>query len=243
MKKISFYKKNMINTLNESHLHKTLKIFYKNQSENAQTEISVGPYIADILESEKTIIEIQTANLSSLKEKIEYYLNSRYKVKVVYPLVIKQTIELKKLNGSLKITRSPKKQTLYSIFSELTGLYPFLLDKNLWLEIIEVEITEERKETEEKVQNKSNTRRYKKNWIKTDKRLEKILYGTTLHLKSSYIKLIPKEIQKHFCVKDLVTCLKIKENEARLFIWVYKKMNLIEEIEKKGNTKYYSIIC
>ena len=55
-------------------------------------------------------------------------------------------------------------------------------------------------------------------------------------------KLIPKEIQKHFCVKDLVTCLKIKENEARLFIWVYKKMNLIEEIEKKGNTKYYSII-
>ena len=243
MNKISFYKKNMINILNESHLHKTLKTFYKNQNENAQTEIKIGPYIADILENEKTIIEIQTANLSSLKEKIEYYLNSKYKVKIVYPLVIKKSIKLQKLDGSIKITRSPKKQTLYSIFNELTGIYSFLLNKNLWLEIIEVEITEERIETEEKIQNKSNTRRYKKNWVKTDKKLERILSCSTLHLKSSYIKLIPKDMLKLFCVKDLVTRLKIKENEARTFIWVYKKMNLIEEIEKKGNTKYYSIMC
>ena len=53
---------NMINILNESSLHKTLKSYYSLQNEGSHTEAPQGPYIADIRTKDGSIIEIQTAN-------------------------------------------------------------------------------------------------------------------------------------------------------------------------------------
>ena len=58
----------MINTYNESELHKTLKLYYA-ELYGGQTEIQFHKWICDIQTPSGTIIEIQTSNLAALKEK------------------------------------------------------------------------------------------------------------------------------------------------------------------------------
>lgn len=91
-----FCSKIMINTLNETHLHKTLKKIYANKTERSVMEQPAEGYIADIIRPDGEIIEIQTGNLSSLLPKITKYLAAKRNVTVVYPLAAKKYIETKK---------------------------------------------------------------------------------------------------------------------------------------------------
>ena len=49
----------MINTLKESSLHKSLKLLYS-LDEGARTEVEIGKKIYDIVESDGSVIEVQT---------------------------------------------------------------------------------------------------------------------------------------------------------------------------------------
>ena len=64
----------MINTYNESSLHKTLIELYA-LNESAQTEVLKNNHIYDIFKNDGTIIEIQTKNLGKLYAKIKDSLN------------------------------------------------------------------------------------------------------------------------------------------------------------------------
>ena len=77
----------MINTLNESSLHRALKTIYSLDN-NSKTEEQVSQWICDIVQNENVIIEIQTANVSSLKNKIKSLLEMGKTVKIVHPVVI-----------------------------------------------------------------------------------------------------------------------------------------------------------
>lgn len=237
----------MINTLNETHLHKTLKTIYRLQNEGCKEECPVGTYIADLVTDSGDIIEIQTGNLSHLLEKIKYFLGEKRKITVVYPLVTQKFIETTDfLTGKKTRRKSPKHKGIYDIFRELTGLHEILLKKNFRLEVLDVSITEERSTTENAVQSKNGRRRRLKNWLKTGKRLESI--GTTWVFKSrkDYLKLIPKTLPENFTTTDLRLELekegtKVKTEQIRLMLWLYIKIGLIEKIEKKGRTNIYAL--
>ena len=118
----------MINTYSESQLHKTLKNLYAAEF-NGKVEQEINGKICDILTEDNRIIEIQTGNLSKLKDKLEC-LTPHYKTIIVYPLVTKKIIETYNQEGTVISTRrSPKKQNLFSIFKELTAIYPYLSEK------------------------------------------------------------------------------------------------------------------
>lgn len=237
----------MINTYNESSLHKTLKSFYALQNEGSKTEVQISPYIVDIQTQTGNIIEIQTANLGALKEKCQFFIKNKKNITVVYPLVISKNIETKNLeSGEIKKTKSPIHKTIYSVFRELTSLYKILLDKYFYLEILDVEITELRESFEIPVQSKNKNRRFKKNWLKTGKRLEGLRKKTLLHGKSSYKKLIPFKKNDIFTCKELFDTLKnqnkyLKIQDVKIMIWVFEKISLIEFVGKRGNSKLYAL--
>mgnify|MGYP002627664504 CR=1 FL=1 len=208
----------MINTLNETHLHKTLKRIYANKTEGSVMEQPAEGYIADIIRPDGEIIEIQTGSLSSLLPKITKYLAAKRNVTVVYPLAAKKYIETKKDGCLISRRKSPVSKNIYSIFKELTGLTSVLLDPKFTLIVHESTITEEREQTELCVQSKNNRRRFRKNWLKTGKRLEDTGTEHIFNCTRSYLNLIPKDLPQMFCVKDLLLCAKknipgIKENE------------------------------
>lgn len=235
----------MINTLNESHLHRTLKTIYSMENEGSVTEAKAGKYIADIVTAEGNIIEIQTGSLSHLLAKCMSYISEKRKVKVVYPIAIEKTIRTLTEEGRVTSRKSPRKQGLYSIFRELTALCPILLNKNFTLEVLEVRVTEERKRTTEALQSKNKRRRFPKQWQKTDKRLDEIACKHIFHGKKSYMDLFPKRLPQVFFFSDFYGALceknKVKKDEARLMLWVYSHMGLVEFMGKEGRFNTYSI--
>lgn len=235
----------MINTYNESSLHKTLKSFYALQNEGSKTEVQIDSYIVDIQTEDGNIIEIQTGNIGKLKEKCLYFIKNKKNITVVYPLVISKNIETKNsITQKINRRKSPIHKNIYSIFRELTSLYEILLNKYFYLEILDVEITELRESFEEAIQSKNGRRRFKKNWLKTGKRLESLGSQILLHGKSSYKKLIPFKKNDIFTCKELFYALKnqnkyLKIQDIKIMIWVFEKISLIEFVGKRGNSKLY----
>src|SRR5574344_900022 len=123
----------MINTLNETSLHKTLKTLYSVQNEGSRTEEKVGQYICDIVTKEGDVIEIQTGSLGHLLAKTMYLISEKKKVTVVYPLPVTKYIETGKARR-----KSPAKKDIYSMFRELTALCPVLLNRYFTLEVLEI---------------------------------------------------------------------------------------------------------
>ena len=231
-------------TLNESKLHNSLKILYQELYEG-QTEVEQDGHIYDIVTKNGNIIEIQTKNLAKLLPKILDTIEKGHNVKLVHPVPLTTRIELQDEDGKIISKRkSPKKGSIYSIFRELTGIYPLLTNPHFSLEVVEIEMTEERLRTSEPVQSKNGRRRFRRNWNKTGKRLDTIINTRRFSKPEDYLKLLPSLTQP-FCAKDIKNELdKMPDipkstTDAHLIIWVLCHAGLIEQTEIKGRTKYY----
>ena len=225
-----------INTYNESSLHKTLKTLYA--SENGfQTEVKKDGYIYDILDADGNAIEIKKT------------IKRGKKITVVHPLAVQKTIMLMDKEGKIISKRkSPKKESIYSLFRELTGLHPVLLDEHFSLEVLLVTITEKRMRTDTDVQSKNGRRRFKKNWLKTDNELQEIIKTVSFSNARDYLKLIPKSILPNFTAKSLAEELRRQKDQpssastyAHLVIWVLARMKLIEHTGFQKKSRLYKI--
>lgn len=238
----------MINTYNESSLHKTLKNLYS-LNEGDKTEIQQDGHIYDILSKDGTVIEIQTANLSKLFPKITDALSKNHRCIIVHPIAIKKQILLLDTNGNkISCRKSPKTNSIYSMFKELTGIYPLLMQKQLSLKILLISMTEIRTKTEEPVQTLNKKRRFKKNWIKTDKKLNEIHETITFSSYKDYLNLLPDTLPESFTSLDLRNALKQNKklpssaaSMANIMIWVLCKMELILRTGTKNKFYTYKI--
>ena len=228
--------KQTINTYNESSLHNTLKIFYA-EKYAGKTEVEAEGHIYDILCEDGQVIEIQTKNLSKLAGKIKDAIEHGHKVRLVYPLVYRTRIILTSENGELISKRlSPKKGCIYDICRELTGMTDLLLNKKFTLEVITINMIEHRVRTEAPVQTTNKSRRFRKNWLKVNKRLEDILETKQFKTKKDYLSLLPANMPEEFCAKDLTL-----PKYAHILLWVLSRIPVIKQTRPKGNTKYYVI--
>ena len=124
----------MINTYNESDLHKTLKEHFC--PKNGKTEQPLLGNICDILCDTGKVIEIQTSNLSALRAKLEKFL-PEHKVLIIYPIAVDAYIHVINQDGSTKHRRkSPKHGSFFQIFRELSGLYHLIDNKNLSFKLV-----------------------------------------------------------------------------------------------------------
>ncbi len=238
------YSIRMINTYNESSLHRSLKNMLCKQY-NGKTEKEVDSYICDIICDDTSIIEIQTKNLGNITGKILNLLENHL-VTLVYPLPITTYVEYYKEGNldskPLSRRKSPVKKNLYHIFDELMGCFPVLLHKNFTLQVTEVIITKERIKTNEKMQSVNKKRRFLRDWISYDTTLDEILTTHIFKSVQDYVSLLPKNIKEKFTVKDVIDCKdanKISKQQAYKMMWTFNKMGIIEYVGKSGRSKLY----
>ena len=245
----------MINTYNESPLHETLKKLYALEYDGEQ-EQAVGTWICDIVTKDGGVIEIQTTGVSKLARKTEALLAEGRRVTIVHPIVAEKTIETYDADGSLISRRkSPKRATIYSLFRELTGIYPLLLRDGFKLEVLLVALTERRQKMETPVQLANKSRRFLKDWVPLGKRLDEIREKRRFAAASDYTALLPAELPMPFSAPQLAKALealpalqtlsasnrRLAAGQARLMIWLYTRMGLIESAGKQGRSNVYTI--
>ncbi len=234
-------------TLNESSLHNTLKKVYAFQNDG-QTEIELNGHIYDILTKNKEAIEIQNQNLYHLLPKIKDTIDKEIKIKVVYPVIVKKDIELYDKNKKLlRKSKSPVKGCIYSIFKEIKGIYQVLLNPLFKLEIPFINITEIRLQEDLAVQSKNKKRRYKRDWNKSNKKLNEIIETKCFSSKKDYLSLLPADLPEEFYSKDLENSLKAMKMPARIYknsnliLWVLSRMEIIELTKTEQRRNYYKI--
>ncbi len=218
----------MIGTYNETMLHRTLKELYALEG---KTEQDIDGCVCDVLSADGSVIEIQTAGLSKLGPKLQKLLPER-RVRVVHPIACRTVLETHGENGEpVSRRKSPKKRTFYSLFEELTGIYPFLLHPNFSLEAVLVTVTEQR------VRACGTDRRRRKPYRITGRALDTIEQSRLFVSAEDYLSLLPPSVPPEFTVKD------VREagagNAAGKMLWVLRKMKLVNIKEKKGKAFVY----
>ncbi|QEJ94050.1 hypothetical protein [Treponema phagedenis] len=218
----------MINTYNETGLHKALKNHFTDK--NGQQERPVEGFICDIVQESGAIFEIQTSGLVRLRAKLEKLL-PLYPVTVVYPISLTTYIEMLNADGSRRSYRkSPKHGSFFQIYREIAPLYYLFEHKNFSLII--AYITSETIKIDDK---KGRSKYYNPRII--DKNLLTIHEVEEIHGKQSFTQPLFQKLPDIFCSADIK---KIgAEKHYSYVLWFLKKIQAIEFYEKKGRMHYY----
>jgi hypothetical protein len=222
-----------INIKNETSLHSSLKKHYLLPGD--RLEAKVGTFIADILRENK-IIEIQTGNFSSIRKKLSK-LSGEYSICLVYPVAVEKWITTITPEGSnrLKVRKSPKKGTVYDIFSELIRVPSLINNESITMEVLLITVDEIRLNN-----GKGSWRRNGMTIV--DRQLKEIKGCIKFENSLDFLNLLPEDLSETFSNKELSQKAGIKVNMARKMTYCLKKMGVIEESGKIGNAILYKKI-
>ncbi|HPX47694.1 MAG TPA: hypothetical protein PK408_05770 [Treponemataceae bacterium] len=220
----------MINTWNESLLHEELKEYYC--AESGRTEVPVEGSICDIVLQDRSIVEIQTQNISALSSKLDKLL-VHHRVRLVYPVPVNLYIETYNADRTLKSRRkSPKHGTVYQIFPELTKVWHHLENENLTITLVYSDILQ--------VRIADGTGSWRRKGIRLDDRKLIRIHGEqNLCGSNDYLKLLPDSLPEIFTTADLKQ-LGVGSH-AGYMAWVLNKCELVELVGKKGRFNAYRI--
>ena len=220
-----------IGTLNESSLHEALKKYFA--PDGAKNEVAIGKYICDIVCDDNKVIEIQTANLSNLQKKLSALLETHV-VEVVFPIVENNYVRVFAEDNAItqkSFRKSPKHESFFSLFREVTRIYNLLENQNFSLHLAFVDI-----ETV-KIDDKKGRSRYGNARI-TDKKLLKVNSVKIIKNLQELFEPVLERLPKKFSAKDLQK-LTDKKN-AGFTLWVLKKSGAVVQCEKIGKQSFYS---
>lgn len=216
-----------IGTLSEKTLHATLKMYYCPNEE--MHEIPIGDYVADIYNGD-TIIEIQTRNLTKLREKLEYYLKE-YAVKVVYPVEAKKRIVwVDKNTGELIRKRtSPVKLGIYEAFLEMFGIIDYLKIPGLTLDILLLEVEEYRADA-------GLNRRKRKISDKLDKVPCDVLGEYHIERYEDFYMFIPDTLEEQFYSLEFAKAAGISRKTAQGVLNFMTRLGILKRVgrDKRG---------
>ncbi|MHA2034914.1 MAG: hypothetical protein ACW972_12205 [Promethearchaeota archaeon] len=222
---------NSIGTLRESSFHSALKHWYKEPGDRIEERID--NYIIDIVRG-NLLIEIQTANFSSIRKKLEK-LTESYEVRLVYPIVRDKLIIKTDVGGNKVIStrNSPLHGTYYDIFNELIRI-PHLVPKwNFSIEIMLIQIEEIRK-------NNNIGNRNRKHWGIYDRKLMNVLERKLFYTPIDFLMLKPTSLKTPFTNVELAHSLEKSVRLARKMSYCLRKMGILKVIGKQGNAFLHS---
>jgi len=214
-----------INTYNESPLHAALKRWYA--SDHARFEVPVHGFVVDIVE-EGMLVEIQTQNFGSMREKLATLLAS-HPLRLVYP-VPRETWIVKR-DGDREISRrkSPKRGTLEQVFGELVYIPQLLNHANFTLDVLDTQMEEIR----------LVTRRRRKGWERVERRLLGVNGRHLFRGAVDLAALLPTSLEPQFTTRDLATARGVRVAVAQKMAYCYKAMEVIRPVGHRQRSVLY----
>lgn len=211
-----------IGTLNEGSLHAALKQSYAQPGD--LFEVPLGNFVIDIArrfgEPEELLLEIQTGSFRAMGKKLDTLLEE-HRILLIHPIAVVSMLE----RPEAKPRKSPKKGSIYSLFSELVSI-PTLLDHpNLTLDVVLVEVV--------KIQKFDPKLRRRRGGYRTvDRRLQRITDTYHFEQVDDLLALLPESVPETFTTADIALEAKISRNEAQKLAYCFREARLIEELQR-----------
>jgi hypothetical protein len=216
----------------ETSLHRELKEIYADG--HARLEAPVEGFRIDVLCGEQ-LVEIQHGSLAAIRDKIARLVQT-HRVLVVKPLVVRKTILKQDAKGGRVVSRrlSPKRGSVLDLFHELVYFTRVFPHRHLSLEVPLVDIEEWRYPGHGR-----RRRRRQGDFQVEDQRLVAIRQLHQFRTGRDLAGLIPAELPSPFHTGHLAQLLGIDRWFAQRIAYCFRKMDVTEEVGKKGNARLY----
>lgn len=208
-----------IGVANESSLHAALKAQYALPGD--RVEVEMDGFIVDIAR-EDLLIEIQTANFASVRQKLRRLLRS-HRLQLVYPIAEEKWIVKIAPADSAIISRrkSPKRGTVYDLFQELVRMPDLVNYMGFSLVVLMT------RQEEIRCPDGQGSWRRKGVSIK-DRRLLEIIRQVKFADRNDFVRLLPADLDQPFSNRDLAAWLGLSVSLARRMTYCLRKMGAIE---------------
>ncbi|MBM3291964.1 hypothetical protein FJY84_04730 [Candidatus Bathyarchaeota archaeon] len=212
----------------ENELHQQLKEWYSKPGDLLEGD--VWGYRADIIRND-LIIEIQTGNFQQIKDKIDR-LSKGFKIRIIYPIPYR--CWLIKDNNGIKVRKiSSKIGRVEEVFNELIYCPNLILNPNFSLEVLLVNIEEDRI-----IKWKGRQRiRYKTK----QRRLIDVLSSQVYSKPSDFFSFLPHGLTTAFTARELSKQLNIRITLARRMVYTLVKIGVLDEVGFVARAKLYKI--
>lgn len=184
----------------ETTLHATLKKLYCQRG--GAIEQSVGNYRVDVL-VDNTAIEIQSASLSALREKIRWFIQCGQHVLIVKPFAVETTC----LNLATR-RRFRRRTDPLEVFQDLVHLHRFFPNPLVTVDVIFVDQVECRRRG-----------RRRRRWHVEDRKLQKIHRVVRLRSADHLWQLLPRRPTGPFTTRSLADLLECSIWLSRMIVY------------------------
>ena len=218
-----------IGELNERSLHRALKARYA--VAGSATEQAVDGFVADVVIGER-LVEVHTGSFSPLRRKLPRLLE-RHPVTLVYPIARERYI-VKTDGREVPPTRrkSPKRGSVFQIFSVLASIPALLAHPNLTLEIVMT--------VEEEVRGvHQGRRRWRRGWVTLDRRLLDIATTHTIVSMADLFAMLDAELPEQFTARDIAAAMKLPRRLGGQAAYCFREGGVSEICGKRGNALVY----
>lgn len=223
---------NAIGTLREHSLHEALKAWYALPGD--RLECPVDGYVIDIVR-EGLLVEIQTANFSAIRPKLEKLL-PRHPVRLVYPVAAEKWI-LRLAGDGLTMQgrrRSPKRGRAVDVFPELVRIPDLVRHPDFSIEVVLVQ-----EETVWRDDGRGSWRRRGRSI--EDRRLLGVISSAVYAGADDFRALLPAGLPGEFTVPDLAKAVGRPRSQAGKMAYCLREMGAIERAGKRGRAWAYRV--
>ena len=223
--------RNLIGTLGEKSLHSTLKESYARPGDKLEQEVE-GFHIDIVRDS--MLIEIQTANFSSIKRKLNKLVNN-HPVHLVYPIALEKWIVRLAADGITRLSRrkSPKRGNIYNLFEELVSIPGLIRNRNFSIEVLLIQ------EEEVRCDNGMGSRRRKGLSI-MDRRLIETLSRHIFKKPLDFHALLPSNLPASYSTEELSEVIGQPRWLTQKMAYCLRHMGVVHVVGKRGNSLLYA---
>ena len=221
---------NTIGTLNEKPLHAALKKWYAQPRD--LIEVPVDGFTVDIVRGD-LLIEIQTANLWSIKRKLTKLLE-QHPVRLVYPITQERWIVWQSRKGRRVLGRrkSPKRGAFESFFEEFVSIAQLLAHPGFSLQVLLIQ--------EEQVRRFDGSRNWRrKGWKTHERRLIQVVDQQLFETPQDMLVIIPDAVPEHFTTTNLAEATGQPLWLAQKMAYCLRMMGTITVVGKRGRGILY----
>ena len=206
-----------IGTLNEGSLHAALKDWYAQPGDSF--EVPLHGFVIDICRAD-LLIEIQTGSFGAMGRKLDVLLEE-HRMLLVYPVAVGTWLN----RPRAKPRKSPKRQSVYSLFDELVSV-PTLVDHpNLTLDVVEVEVDKHQ-------QHDPGARRGRGGYRTVDRSLRSVVERHRFASVDDLCRLIPDDLPEEFTTADLAAAGNFGRDVAQRMAYCFRPLGVFEQLKR-----------